>query len=344
MNDSQQPGGDGRLVARRTMLHALGAALAAVPLSQLVGCSSEPATSADGSTDATTANDTTASTDTGAATDAPTLDASDARTADAADASSGRWATGGTAAMVAAAMYPNPFTQPGGTSCMIHCQTTIGPCHTTSPMRTDVSDGNDGLPVRLSLRILDESCNPVQNAIVEIWHTNYRGVYSGNINTMCNREQVDRAAMYFRGYLRTDASGRVDFNTCFPGWYSSRAVHIHVRIMTGDYNAADNAQASVITQLFFPASLVAEVFGGEALYSTFGQPDTSLMTDNVIGGTTDQTPYLCDIARMPDGAMQASKTIIIRSASSTTQLCNTQGAGGMMGGPMGDGGMPPPRD
>ncbi|WP_426752119.1 hypothetical protein [Myxococcus sp. Y35] len=35
-----------------------------------------------------------------------------------------------------------------------------------------------------------------------------------------------RAARWFRGVQTTDANGRVNFDTCFPGWYSSRTIHI----------------------------------------------------------------------------------------------------------------------
>lgn len=335
---SHSPYGRAPSLSRRSLLHTFGAALAALPLSRMLGCSSDGAVTPG---DAATGD---------AAADAITTDA--VTTADAASsdvvtdvATSARWATGGTAAMTAAATYPNPFTSGAGTACSLICETTIGPCHTTSAMRRDVSDGLDGLPVRLALRLVDEACAPVQNAIVEIWHTKSEGVYSGNISTMCNSSAADRAAQFFRGYLRTDADGRVDFDTCFPGWYSGRAVHIHVRVMTGDYAASDTATATVITQLFFPEQTTQQIFAAEPLYATRGQPDTTLATDNVIGGTTDRSPYTVDVARMSDGVMLASKTLVVRGAGSSTSLCAAQGAGGMMGGPPGDGGMMgPPRD
>jgi protocatechuate 3,4-dioxygenase beta subunit len=184
-----------------------------------------------------------------------------------------------------------------------------------------VSDALDGIPMRLALRILDEACAPIPNAIVEIWHTNQLGIYSGNINTMCNSAAEDRAAMYFRGYQRTDANGRVDFNTCFPGWYRGRAVHIHLRVMTGEYNAADNAAASVITQLVFSDDLVREVFSQVPLYAAHGQPDTTNATDNVVGGIADRAPYIADVQRLPNGAMLASKTFIVKNATSTSTVC-----------------------
>lgn len=297
---------------RRSLLRAFGAAFAAAPLAKLIGCAPAGMVG-DAGADAAGAD---------AALDAMTADAMTA------DAAASGWITGGTARITGT--YADPFTAPGGTACSLICQTTIGPCHTTSPMREDVSNGLDGLPVLLSLRVLDERCQPAANTIVEIWHTNYKGIYSGMINTMCNSAAEDRAAEYFRGYVRTDANGVAKFKTCYPGWYRGRAVHIHVRVMSGDYMAADNATASVITQVLFTDELVRQVFNDVALYRTFGQPDTLLTTDNVVGAIADKTPYVLDISQASDGVMLASKTLIVRATGSSSTLCSA-GAMGMMG-------------
>jgi protocatechuate 3,4-dioxygenase beta subunit len=229
--------------------------------------------------------------------------------------------------------YPTPFEQ-GGSSCSLTCSATIGPCHTTSPERQDVSAGWDGLPVRLALRVVDASCNPIPGAIVEIWHTNYQGGYSGNIQAMCTKEKGDADKDFFRGYQRCDGRGVVQFDTVFPGWYRGRAVHIHFRVMTGSNDGADNATAAVVSQLFFPPDLVQAVFDKQVLYRDFGQPDTSLETDNVVGGEDDPTPFIVDVERLEDGAMLAAKTIVIAEGKS----CQMRGADGGPGGPGG----PPP--
>jgi protocatechuate 3,4-dioxygenase beta subunit len=241
--------------------------------------------------------------------------------------------------MTAKASYPNPFASGSGTSCALSCEATIGPCHTTSPMRTDVSKGWDGLPMRIALRVVDESCKPVQGALVEIWHTNYKGIYSGRISTMCNKDEVDRADDYFRGYLQTDADGRVDFDSVFPGWYSGRAVHIHLRVLKGSYQAADGAQAWVITQLLWDDALVTSIFGAQPLYKDYGTPNTLLSTDNVVGGESDKSKVTWDVTRMTDGAILASKTLVLR-ASLDAASCSLAGSGGMQG-PGGMGGPPP---
>lgn len=265
----------------------------------------------------------------------------------AGEAAATRWASGGTQRIAANARFPNPFGASLEGACRLTCATTIGPCHTTSPERVDISDAWDGLPLRLALRVVDEACQPVPDAVVEIWHTNFTGGYSGQIVRMCNNDQNDVDKQFFRGYQRSDAQGVVAFNTCYPGWYRGRAVHIHVRVQRGDYAAADRAPSSLVTQLLFSDVLNAEVFAEHEVYRRFGAPDTTLEVDNVVGGEADKTPYLLEVQRMDDGVMFAHKTMVLRSSDSDA-LCQVQGARGMgrgpgpMGGPGGDRPMPPP--
>lgn len=262
----------------------------------------------------------------------------------------GAWAGGGTRRIGQAARFPDPFADSFESACRLICSTTIGPCHTASPERVDISDGWDGIPLRMALRVVDEACRPVPDAIVEIWHTNYTGGYSGNIMRMCNNDPDDRDRQFFRGYQRTDARGVVAFDTCYPGWYGGRAVHVHVRVQFGDYQADGRAPSSVVTQLLFSDELNGRIFEEHALYRRFGQPDTTLDTDGVVGGEADKTPYLFEVSRMDDGVMFAHKTLVVRQ-SMDDPLCRVTGArrGGRgprvgPGGPPPEGGhrMPPP--
>jgi len=232
------------------------------------------------------------------------------------------WATGGTKAITAAARAIQPFGV-GATACTLTCEATIGPCHTTSPQRVDVSDGWDGLPLHMILRVVDTQCQPVPDAIVEIWHTNHTGGYSGQIVQMCNNNAADLTQQFFRGYQRTDAQGIVHFDTCFPGWYRGRANHVHLRIMKGAYNADDRAQAWAITQLLFPDALNQTIFANQPLYKDKGQPDTTLTQDGIVGGEADPSPYLFDV-RHVGGVMVASKTLTIRTSLDATS-CQAKG-------------------
>ncbi|APR78490.1 putative dioxygenase [Minicystis rosea] len=248
----------------------------------------------------------------------------------------GEWATGGTASMTAKESYPDPFAAGAGTTCALTCAMTLGPCYAHTIERQDISEGHDGLPVRLSFLVVDETCKPISGATVDIWHCGTEGLYSGDdASDFCTSgDETARAARWFRGVQTTDAAGRVNFDTCFPGWYSSRTIHIHFTIRIGDAEY-------VTSQLFFPDTLDDEIVGTQPLYKDRGARDTTNQTDTVISGDA-VNDYTFQYARMSDGAMQAWKTLVIRS-SLTDSLCQAPGgSGGMMGGP--DGGMmgPPP--
>ena len=259
-----------------------------------------------------------------------------------ADVASSTWASGGTARISGAVRALNPFAAASASRCALTCEATIGPCHTSSPERVDVSDGWDGLPLHLQIRIVDAACQPVVGAMVEMWHTNHTGGYSGQIAPMCNNNAADTAQQFFRGWQRTNAQGVVHFDSCYPGWYHGRANHIHLRVLKGDYNGADEAPSWLTTQLLFSDALNSAIFTQQPLYLAKGQPDTHLDADGVIGNEPDKSPYLLDVQNV-DGVMLASKTLVIRSSLGDA-VCEARGKmppgppPGMGGRP----GMPPP--
>lgn len=218
------------------------------------------------------------------------------------------WATGGTVSMTDKATYPDPFAE-APASCLIAATTTEGPCTTEDELlREDVSEGWTGLPVRLALRVVDESCNPLAGATVKIWHTNLEGSYSGQTpsNGMCLKDQSYASQTFFRGNQVTDTDGNVFFDTCFPGWYQGRAVHIHVQVK-------DAGRSYRVSQVFFPEDVTEDVFANQSEYSGYGQPDTVFATDNIIAAipTAERDRQILTVARMTDGAMLASKTITV---------------------------------
>jgi hypothetical protein len=214
------------------------------------------------------------------------------------------------------------------------CALMLGPCYAETIERRDISEGYPGLPVRLALRVVDESCEPVEGASVDIWHTRNAGLYSGNDAVdMCTFDDADAEShRYFRGVQTTGADGRVDFDTCYPGWYQGRAVHIHFTLSVG-------GQEYVTSQLFFPEDLTAQLFAEHADYKEFGQPDTSNSTDSIYAGDG----ALLSTALQPDGALLAWKVLVIRSSLEETLCGDADGPAppGVGGGPPGVGGGPP---
>ena len=104
----------------------------------------------------------------------------------------------------------------------------------------------------------------------------------------------------------TDAKGVVAFDTCFPGWYRGRAVHIHFQVKNG-------ATSYRISQLFFPEDITADIFNSHADYKGYGQPDTVFSNDNVMATipTDSRARHILAVSQMSDGAMLASKVVTV---------------------------------
>ena len=177
------------------------------------------------------------------------------------------------------------------------------------------------MPTRLALRVVNDNCNPVPGATVDIWHCSPGGLYSGSDSIpFCNADApLALASRWFRGVQTCDDDGRISFDTCFPGWYSSRTIHIHftVRVGDGEY---------VTSQLFFDDALSDEIINTQSPYSVRGQRDTTNQNDAIIdAGSADD--YIMQSAKMEDGTLLAWKTLVIRSSRSSS-LCSASGVGG----------------
>jgi protocatechuate 3,4-dioxygenase, beta subunit len=82
----------------------------------------------------------------------------------------------------------------------------------------------------LSGKILDARGNPINNALIEIWQVDNKGVY---INT---RDSTGRNRdANFQGYGRftTSSKGEYYFRTIKPVPYTGRTPHIHVKVKKG---------------------------------------------------------------------------------------------------------------
>lgn len=76
-----------------------------------------------------------------------------------------------------------------------------------------------------------------------------------------------------RGIQPTNAHGLALFDTVYPGWYTGRAVNIHVKVHLGG-NVVHTGQ------LFFPDSLTDGVYT-KAPYNTRPNRDTRNATDAI---------------------------------------------------------------
>lgn len=226
--------------------------------------------------------------------------------------STAAWATAGTS-VLSGKDYGNPFASGLGTACRLFKASTEGPCHATSPLltRRDVSEGYAGLPMRLELVVVNANCTPVPNAIVEIWHCDTTGTYSGDIDgtndAMCTGGKATAAAaLWYRGIQTADANGRVTFDSNFPGWYASRATHIHFRVTL-------STTQYVVSQLFFDEALKSEIYNSQPNYRATSNQGYQLNASDKVVSEAGLT--LADVvvstAKQSDGALLAWKALAI---------------------------------
>jgi len=134
--------------------------------------------------------------------------------------------------------------------CAVAPTETEGPFPTHTPasyVRSDITDGRTGYKLTVKIIILSNSnsCNPLANALVDIWHCDKDGNYSEYGGS--GMQATDYTSVHFlRGRQTTDTSGLVTYTSIFPGWYSGRSTHIHVHV----YNSSGTSLK--VTQIAFP--------------------------------------------------------------------------------------------
>jgi protocatechuate 3,4-dioxygenase beta subunit len=114
----------------------------------------------------------------------------------------------------------------------------------------------------------------IKNADVEIWHCDALGNYSG-VNGASTR--------FLRGHQKSNASGKAEFLTIFPGWYRGRTPHIHMKVHVGGKEVHTG-------QIFFNEKITAAVYK-QAPYASRGTYDTPHSSDNIYeqaGGSSAQ--------------------------------------------------------
>ncbi|GAV45543.1 dioxygenase [Streptomyces acidiscabies] len=168
-----------------------------------------------------------------------------------------------------------------GTVCYkLTSETTEGPYYIDADkLRQDITEDKAGIPLTLQLKVIDsETCKPVPNAAVDVWHCDALGLYSGYESFSQGgggggggtppsgtptdvpsgtptgeppsgggggggggggHEEPTSDTRYLRGTWRTDRNGNVTFRTVFPGWYQGRCVHIHTKVhVNGEWTDA----------------------------------------------------------------------------------------------------------
>jgi protocatechuate 3,4-dioxygenase beta subunit len=153
-------------------------------------------------------------------------------------------------------------------------------------LRTDIRASGDGTNLRAGLplyltvnvsKLVSGVASPLPSAYVDIWHCDAAGNYSDEPAGMGNANTLGQT--WLRGYQITNARGIVKFTSIYPGWYTSRTVHIHARVRT---YSGTTTTLNMTTQFFFDDTISDAVFGGVAPYnSRTGTRDRRNATDSV---------------------------------------------------------------
>jgi len=203
-------------------------------------------------------------------------------------------ATGATAAALAvgAAARPSasgadaadPAPVAAAAVCTLTKEMTEGPYYLDGQyVRADITEGKAGLPLKLTLTVVDDdTCVPISNALVELWHADALGEYSGFVGN--NGHSEPDSGTFLRGGVLTNASGVASITTVYPGWYRGRCVHIHVKVHTNVTLTSDGSftggQELHTGQLFFDETITTGV-ARVSPYSTNRVTRTTLAQDSI---------------------------------------------------------------
>jgi protocatechuate 3,4-dioxygenase beta subunit len=128
-----------------------------------------------------------------------------------------------------------------------HCtrtaEETEGPFYfEVDKVRSDIREDREGAPLTLGIRVrAAPKCEPIKDAVVDIWHCDATGSYS------------ERGETYLRGLQITDSDGVAEFTTIYPGWYPGRAVHVHAKVHL-------DKRTVLTTQFYFDDDVSSRVY------------------------------------------------------------------------------------
>ena len=104
-----------------------------------------------------------------------------------------------------------------------------------APQKEKLGATLNGQKLIISGQVLDYNCNPIPDAIIDIWQTDSDGKY-----------YFDNFIL--RGKIYADSNGEYSIQTIFPGKYSEsgtfRPAHLHVKVSSSDGEL-------LTTQLYF---------------------------------------------------------------------------------------------
>lgn len=146
-----------------------------------------------------------------------------------------------------------------GPDCVLTPEQEEGPFYIDlAQVRQDIVENRPGVPLALALTIVDSNtCKPIRDAAVDVWHCDALGVYSGESS------EGSAGETYLRGIQLTGGNGLAEFATIYPGQYPGRTTHIHVKVHIGGRQSDGTYSGGHVShtgQLFTSGRRDAEVF------------------------------------------------------------------------------------
>lgn len=182
----------------------------------------------------------------------------------------------------------------------------------TPGAKTAPGVAQDGVPLELKIKVL-EGGEPLSGVAVDIWHANAHGLYSDESSQAAGGGTSGgntSGQNYLRGYQVTGkdrginaapVAGQVSFQTIWPGWYTGRAIHIHVRVRK--LSKQGDTIAGYTTQIFFSDADNDAVLSGAPPYNTRSPKDdpTSDENDSVLLSADIATNVVAVAGNLSDG-------------------------------------------
>lgn len=197
---------------------------------------------------------------------------------------------------IGGALATTPFAGTVGCeegACSEFPELTEGPYYVDGPSeRADITEGLDGAPFTMRFTVLDTNCQPIEGAVVDVWHAAPDGTYSG--------VEDAEGEMYLRGVQPTDAEGVATFQSVVAGWYRGRTTHVHFKVFVDD--------SEVITsQAFFPEDTLSSIYATGA-YASRGDKDTA-NDDDEIFNEADSESTIFEMEDAGGGAWSGALTV-----------------------------------
>ena len=156
-----------------------------------------------------------------------------------------------------AARAPLPLLRRLALACIPTAENVLGPMYRKgAPFRDRLCPPDEpGTPLTVSGTISGApSCEPLTGALLDVWQTNDRGLYSNllglnflSLNFLSRADPKKPGAYNLRGRMRTDDRGRYRFESVLPGryplWVLTRPRHIHFRV-------SHPGHCTLVTQLY----------------------------------------------------------------------------------------------